>query len=160
MNVFESWLWSVSTGGSKPYMWTSSPAIFRENVYLVLAVFKHQIVLAVVLKDWYKFSSSKPLLEMFYFWSANDKRKRRIKRKKTCKLISSRRTLIFFSCKKSSGAWLVMKPWEVVLLRERDLFIIKREMGSPWSFLSAAWSKFLKNPQEKVARSLQSAFLA
>ena len=53
MNVLEFWLWSVYTGESKTYMGTSFPAIFRENTCLVIAVLKHDIVLAVVLRDWY-----------------------------------------------------------------------------------------------------------
>lgn len=59
-----------------------SSAIFKENIRLVLAVLKHNIVLTVVLRGWYNLGSSKPLLEMFYFWSAYDKRKRRRNRKK------------------------------------------------------------------------------
>lgn len=42
-------------------------AVFRGNIWLALAVLKHNIVLAVVLRDWYNLSSRKPLLEMFCF---------------------------------------------------------------------------------------------
>lgn len=76
-----------------------SSAIFKENIRLVLAVLKHNVVLAVVLRGWYNLGSSKPLLEMFYFWSAYDKRKRRRNRKKKknpSKLMSPRRNQFFF----------------------------------------------------------------
>lgn len=65
--------------------------------------------------------------------------------------MSPRRNQFSFSCKRSNGFWLVMKPQEALLLYERDLFIIKKETGSPWSFFSAAQSKFVKNSQEEVA---------
>lgn len=66
-----------------------SSAIFRGNICLALAVLKHSIVLAVVLRDWYNLSSSKPLLEMFYFGQHMIKEKG--EEKKTSKLMSPRR---------------------------------------------------------------------
>lgn len=74
------------------------------------------------------------------------KEKGRVKRKKKpSKLISPRRNFIFFQLQERQWClWLVMKPGEVMLLYERDLYILKRGIRSPWSFLSAASSKFLK----------------
>lgn len=88
-----------------------SSAIFRENIHLVLAVLKHNIVLAVVLRGWYNLSSSKPLLEMFYLGQHMIKEKGEEREKKNqVSLCLQGEINFFFSCKRSNGFWLVMKP--------------------------------------------------